>query len=153
MRDDQADQPVDLDRWRDLVAAVLAAERVDGPGEVTVAFVDAPTIAELNETHLGGDGPTDVLSFPIDGNDDLAAGDERLVGDIVICPAVAAANAPGHAGDYVDEMALLLVHGCLHLVGHDHAEADDRRRMWARERELLVAHHGTPVADPWAESS
>lgn len=147
--DDQTDEAVDVERWRALAAAVLVAEGVEGPGEANLVFVDAATIAELNETHLCGDGPTDVLSFPIDGNDDLADGDERLVGDIVICPAVAAANAPGHAGDYVDELALLVVHGCLHLVGHDHAEADDRRRMWNRERELLAAHHGPLARDPW----
>jgi probable rRNA maturation factor len=64
-----------------------------------------------------------------------------LLGDVVVCPAVAARNAPSHAGTYEDELALLLVHGILHVLGHDHAEADERARMVARERDLLAQFH------------
>jgi probable rRNA maturation factor len=98
---------------------------------------------------MGSNGPTDVLSFPIDSGDDLDDADERLVGDIVVCPAVAARNAPRHAGTYPDEIALLLVHGALHLLGHDHAEAGDRNRMQQRERQLLAAHYGPLAGNPW----
>lgn len=150
--DEQTDCPIEAERWRALVAAVLDAEGVAGPGEATVTFVDRATIATLNHDHLGSDGPTDVLSFPIDAAEELEPGDERLVGDIVVCPSVAAENAPQHAGSFDDEIALLLVHGCLHLLGHDHAEDAERRRMWQRERELLAAHHGTLRRDPWEVS-
>ena len=73
-----------------------------------------------------------------------------LLGDVVVCPAVAVANAPAHAGSYDDEVALLVVHGVLHLLGMDHATDDERDAMQARERELLAAHHGPLAADPWA---
>ncbi len=146
------------------------------PWLVTLRFVDVAAMADLNRQHLGGDGPTDVLSFPLDGPD-LAAGGDRagwagraaagprapavdpdpgdrpplLLGDLVICPAVAVANAPGHAGTADDEIALLVVHGVLHLLGMDHAEPDERRAMQAAERDLLAHHHGVLAADPWAE--
>jgi probable rRNA maturation factor len=126
-----------------------------------VLFVDEDHIAELNARHLGHDGPTDVLSFPIDGVPDVAAGlgplrtiddpDDQplLLGDVVICPAVAARQASGHAGSYEDEVALLLVHGILHVLGMDHAADDERVAMQARERELLGRFHGPLARDPW----
>lgn len=158
---------LDLSRWRSLAEDVLASEGVAGDVEVSLLFVDAPTIAELNRGFLGGDGATDVLSFPIDGDvvdggrspDGGAPGPHRelpppddlplLLGDVVICPAVAEANAPAHAGTLDDELALLLVHGILHLLGHDHAERDERERMQERERALLAEHWGPLAADPW----
>jgi probable rRNA maturation factor len=150
--DEQEDHLVDADQWRALVAAVLASERVTGPGEANVLFVDEPAMADLNQLHMGAAGSTDVLSFPIDAADELDDADERIVGDIVICPAVAFRNAPNHAGTYPDEVALLLVHGVLHLLGHDHADEVERRRMWDRERELLAAHWRPLARDPWREA-
>ena len=64
-----------------------------------------------------------------------------LLGDVVICPSVAARNAPEHAGTYEDELALLIVHGILHLLGMDHIEDVDAEKMEARERELLAEFH------------
>ena len=64
-----------------------------------------------------------------------------LLGDVVICPAVAAAQAPSHAGTLADELALLVVHGVLHVLGHDHARLDEAATMQARERELLQRFH------------
>ena len=64
-----------------------------------------------------------------------------LLGDVVVCPAVAARNAPTHAGTYDDEIALLVVHGILHVLGMDHAEADEAAAMQARERDLLGRFH------------
>lgn len=144
-----------LARWAELVRAVLETEGVTGPAEADVVFVDAEEMAALNAEHMGGTGPTDVLSFPIDDEVDEVDevdehGDVRLVGDIVVCRSVAVANAPDHAGDPDDEVALLLVHGSLHLLGHDHAHADERDRMWAAERRLLDAHWRPLAADPWA---
>ena len=152
-RVDDPDEPaigaIDVDRWARLVSSVLAAEGVAGPGELNVLFVGDDEIAELNIEHLGHEGPTDVLSFPIDGVDELELGEVRLVGDILVSPATAARNAPEHAGSFEDEIALLVVHGTLHLLGHDHAEPGERDRMWARERELLAELHGPLVRDPW----
>ncbi|HVT76850.1 MAG TPA: rRNA maturation RNase YbeY [Acidimicrobiales bacterium] len=157
--DEQSDQPVDAPRWQLLADKVLHAEKVKGDAELSVLFVDEATIASLNERFLGKSGPTDVLAFPLDDDPDEpgrwpdaggpAPGREppepsdlpTLLGDVVICPSVAARNAPEHAGTYDDEIALLLVHGILHLLGMDHIEEADAEKMEARERELLAEFH------------
>jgi probable rRNA maturation factor len=151
-------------RFTGLVAGVLEDHRGGGPIVVGLQFVDADQMAELNLAHLGHEGPTDVLSFPIDGDPrsstdpvassqsaELGVDDQPpwMLGDIVICPAVAAANAPSHAGTYDDELALLIVHGLLHLLGLDHAADDERVAMQARERDLLGRLHGPLAGDPW----
>jgi probable rRNA maturation factor len=153
--DDGADEPpVDVEHWRRLATDVLVHEGV-GAMEVSVAFVDAATIAALKRDHLDGDGaPTDVLAFPIDDVRGEPGDDApRLLGDVVICPAVAASQAADHAGRVDDELALLLVHGLLHLLGMDHAEQDEQRAMQARERDLLERFHGPLAGDPWRDDA
>jgi probable rRNA maturation factor len=145
--DEQSDVEVDVDRWCGLAAAVV--RDCDRRGELTLTFVDRAEIADLNEQHLGEAGPTDVLSFPLDAgvesrSDHSALGTDAvptLLGDVVICPDVARTQAPTHAGSLDDELALLVVHGVLHVLGYDHAEAADAEAMLARELELLAAHH------------
>jgi len=137
--DNQADEVVQLDRWAALAAAALDTEGVTAPAECNLLFVDADTIAALKAEHLGGDGPTDVLAFPIDDAGPVDTDMPRLVGDIVICPSVARRNREGRALD--DELALLVVHGVLHLLGHDHAEPDETHRMKEREQVLLGTFH------------
>ena len=96
----------------------------------------------LNVEHMGGTGPTDVLSFPLDAAEDSVVGPgPRLLGDVVVCPAVAADQAPTHAGTLDDELALLIVHGILHVLGWDHATEDETATMQAREQDLLAACH------------
>lgn len=136
--DEQSEVPVDADRWAALAAAALREEGC--VGELTLTFVDRDEIADLNAEHLGQHGPTDVLSFPLDPFGEDAPG-PTLIGDVVICPEIAAAGAPGHAGTLEDELALLTVHGVLHVCGYDHAEPDAAAAMRARELALLVAHH------------
>ena len=139
--DEQTEVEVDGDRWADLAAAVLGTEaRV---GELTLTFVDRDEIAALNAEHMGKAGPTDVLSFPLDSFDDAADAmpGPVLLGDVVVCPAVAREAAPTHAGTLDDELALLVVHGILHVLGHDHFEAEETRVMRDRERALLELHH------------
>jgi probable rRNA maturation factor len=135
--DEQADVAVDVDRWAELARRVLEDER--RTGELTLTFVDRDEIAALNREHLGKDGPTDVLSFPLD--DEPSPDVPVLLGDVVVCPAVAAEQAPAHAGTLDDELALLVVHGVLHVVGHDHAEPEETAAMRARELEHLQRHH------------
>jgi probable rRNA maturation factor len=142
--DEQSDVDVDVDRWCELAAAVL--RDCGRNGELTLTFVDRAEIADLNEQHLGKSGPTDVLSFPLDADADSPSdtGDDAvptLLGDVVICPDVARAQAPTHAGSLEDELALLVVHGVLHVLGYDHAEPGEAEAMRAKELELLVAHH------------
>ena len=107
-------------------------------GELTLTFVDASEMAALNEQYMGKVGPTDVLSFPMD--DDPMPGVPTLLGDVVISPAVASAQFAEHAGTFDDEIALLVVHGVLHVLGFDHAEPDEAAVMRRRELELLEAH-------------
>jgi probable rRNA maturation factor len=136
--DEQSDVDIDVDRWRRLAVDVLESEGVHG--ELTLTFVDRDEIAVLNRDHMGADGPTDVLSFPLD--DPTAATDlPVLLGDVVVCPAVASDQTGDHAGTLDDELALLVVHGVLHVLGHDHADADETAGMQGRERELLERHH------------
>jgi probable rRNA maturation factor len=147
--DEQRAAPVDVRRWVDLARNVLLAEGVSGDAELSLLFVDEDTIAGLNQRFMDADGPTDVLAFPID---DPAAVDPGadvsgpasgplLLGDVVVCPAVAVRQAPDHGASYEDELALLVVHGVLHVLGHDHADAEETTRMQARERELLGRFH------------
>ena len=138
--DEQTDVVVDVTRWVRLARDVLIDE--GRRGELTLTFVDRDEIAALNDEHLGTDGPTDVLSFPLDVDDQASAsGVPVLLGDVVVCPAVAAEQASTHAGTVDDELALLVVHGVLHILGHDHAEPAETERMRARELELLRRHH------------
>src|SRR4029078_5130400 len=97
----------------------------------------------LNAEHMGQAGPTDVLSFPLDSFDEAADAmpGPVLLGDVVVFPAVAREAAPTHAGTLDDELALLVVHGVLHVLGHDHFEAAQTREKRARERALLEQHH------------
>lgn len=139
--DEQDVLAVDVARWVALAEAVLASEVQRG--ELTLTFVAADEMAALNVEHMGHDGPTDVLSFPLDTDHGAIAmaGVPLLLGDVVVCPAVAADQATEHAGTLDDELALLVVHGVLHVLGHDHAGDDDTAVMRRRERELLEAHH------------
>ncbi len=104
----------------------LAQETLRGEGltdvELSVSFVDEAEVEDLHVRYMDEPGPTDVLSFPQD--------DDRLLGDVVICPAVAARNNPD---DTAAEMRLLLVHGILHLLGHDHENPYEKAAMWAKQ--------------------
>jgi probable rRNA maturation factor len=105
------------------LATLAAASAGVEDGHLAVEFVDAERIAELNAEHRGKEGPTDVLSFPIDGADPLDAEEERELGDVVICP------------EHTEDLREAVVHGVLHLVGMDH-EADDGE-MLALQAEIL----------------
>lgn len=157
--DEQTDVALDLARWRGLALEVLRAEGVRGDAQLGLTFVGERAMSELNAAHMGHEGPTDVLAFPMDAVDTTRTPgpathsrspqhgrtDESdhtlLLGDVVVCPAVARAQAPAHAGTVDDELALLVVHGILHVLGHDHDAEASASRMHARERELLQAHH------------
>jgi probable rRNA maturation factor len=113
------DLPVDEAALVALARATLVGEGLHDV-ELSVSFVDEIEISDLHVRYMEEPGPTDVLSFPQD--------DELLLGDVVICPAVAAAQNPN---DLVAELRLLLVHGILHLLGHDHEDPDAKAAMWS----------------------
>ncbi len=155
--DDRQDQvAVAAGRLRVLAEEVLAAEGVQAGAEVGLLFVDEAAMADLNLRHMGVAGPTDVLAFPLDGagathggapeldgGSELLGGSEILgdsvflVGDVVVCPTVARRAADERGEQVEDELALLVVHGMLHLLGHDHAEPAEAAEMQQRERDLL----------------
>jgi probable rRNA maturation factor len=113
--------------------AVLAHQSVDG--DLTIMLTDDAQLRELNREYLGIDAPTDVLSFPASETDPETA--RRYLGDILISVQRAdeQARAAGHALEA--EIQLLAVHGTLHLLGYDHAEADEKARMWKAQAEVL----------------
>lgn len=102
---------------------------------VSIALVDRPTIARMNRTHLGHSGPTDVISFGFA----RATASDPVIGDIYICPDVARANAKAHGRGVREELARLVVHGVLHVLGYDHPEDESREEspMWQRQERLL----------------
>jgi len=108
---------------RDLVAVAerTLADEGRAEGELSLSFVTSEEMADLHTTYMGEEGPTDVLSFPMD--------EEGLLGDVVICPAEAARNNP----DVEAELRLLVAHGVLHLLGYDHEEEGERRVMWGKQ--------------------
>jgi probable rRNA maturation factor len=163
--DEQNDQPVDTMRWVRLAELVLLEEGVPGDAELSMLFVDEAAMADLNKRFLGKDSPTDVLAFPIDeepveggrspdsggtgpGDTSEPSDMPTVLGDVVICPSVAHRNAPEHAGTYDDEVALLIVHGLLHLLGMDHTDDDEAEAMEEREQALLTKFHRPPQPAP-----
>jgi probable rRNA maturation factor len=137
------DVPVkDLSR---LSRFVMDRMRVHPQAELCIKLVDEATIAELNEQWMEKEGPTDVLAFPMD---ELRPGlvteepDEGVLGDLVLCPVVAARQAQEAGHGTADEIDLLTVHGILHLLGYDHAEPEEHREMFALQARLLAEWQG-----------
>ncbi len=120
--DNRSGVVVDADGAADLARAALAIEGVER-AELGISFVTAEESRSLKAEHLGIDEPTDVLSFPIDGIDELPKGVPRALGDVVLCPEVVGG-----------EWRWPLVHGLLHLLGHEHGAEMERR-----ERAILEA--------------
>ncbi|MBS3941383.1 MAG: rRNA maturation RNase YbeY, partial [Actinobacteria bacterium] len=103
-------------------------------------LVDETTIAGLNAQHMGKDGPTDVLAFPIDAPGESPPDAPAILGDVVLCPAVAHEQASGFGRTPDDEVRLLAVHGILHLLGMDHADPEEERAMFGLTDELLASY-------------
>ena len=123
--------PVDRGRMREVVRAVLAGEGRDD-AEISLAFVDNPTIHRLNQRYLQHDEPTDVLSFPLSD-----PGARRLAGELVIGVEVAATQAAERGHDVQAELALYVIHGLLHLCGFDDHDEAGAGAMRQRERHYL----------------
>jgi probable rRNA maturation factor len=151
---EQLDVECDVTRYVTLARLTLAREQVVGTSEMSLILCDEDAISRLNEQYMDAKGPTDVLAFPVD--DDIVGSGRnpdnggrgpgtpsedddipQLIGDVYVCPAIAAAQAPDHKNTFDQEMALLVVHGTLHLLNYDHYEEDEREEMQAREREIL----------------
>lgn len=142
---DEQDDPLEIDALGALAAAVLRGEGLPDDTLVSLTFVDTAEITHLNEQHLDRWGATDVLAFPIEelvpGHVPArqSEGPPLMLGDVVVCPTVVRTQASNAEVAFEDEMALMVVHGVLHLLGYDHGNDGDAELMEARERDLLAA--------------
>lgn len=133
--------PVPEQELADLGRHVLEQLRVHPLAELTISLVDEGAMAALHEQWMDLPGPTDVMSFPMDELRPGRDGQEPtpgMLGDVVLCPSVARAQAAAAGHAVGDELLLLTTHGILHLLGFDHAEADDEREMFDLQRTLLL---------------
>lgn len=133
---------VDTERLIGLARFALDLLRIHPQSELSILLVDPDTMSAYHEKYMDEPGPTDVLSFPMD---ELRApdGDEEpplgLLGDIVLCPAVTAAQAAEHQRTPEQEADYLLIHGLLHLLGHDHAEPGEKKVMFDLNDKIIAA--------------
>ena len=134
-------QEVDEARLSRLATHVLQAEKVDEEAELSVLLVGSDHIRKLNARFAGDDYATDVLSFPMMEDDESSL----LLGDVVICPEVAATNAAKLGHDVARELDTLLVHGTLHLLGYDHDDEEEKARMEERQRDILAGFQASAV--------
>ena len=137
----ETEAAVDEIEFAELGAFVLREMHVAEGAELAILFVDEVAMERLHVQWMDEPGPTDVLSFPMD---ELRPGtaesptEAGLLGDVVVCPTVAARQAKkaGHSAD--EEMLLLTTHGILHLLGYDHVEPEEEKEMFALQRQLLL---------------
>ena len=136
----ETDASVDEAQLIRLVAFDLERLFVHPDADVAIVLVDVAAMEQLHVQWMDEPGPTDVLSFPMDelrpGTED-APTPAGLLGDIVLCPAVAETQAVAAKHSTQDELILLTTHGLLHLLGFDHAEPDEEREMFGLQRELI----------------
>jgi probable rRNA maturation factor len=134
---------------------VLDQLRIHPLAELSVLLVDERSMTELHERWMGEPGPTDVLAFPMDelrppqpGSREEPGADPGLLGDVVLCPQVAAEQAAKAGHSTQDELSLLCVHGILHLLGYDHAEPDEHAVMFGLQEQLLKSWQDAKVQGP-----
>jgi probable rRNA maturation factor len=133
--------PVDEAALQRIATYVLDQLHVHPDAELAIVLVDESAMEQLHVQWMDEPGPTDVLSFPMD---ELRPGTEDsptpagLLGDIVLCPQVAIAQAETAGHSALEELLLLTTHGLLHLLGFDHAEPDEEKEMFGLQRDLLV---------------
>ncbi|WP_134766169.1 rRNA maturation RNase YbeY [Nocardioides sp. 1609] len=137
---DESGLDVDVQHLARLSRFVMDRMRVHPLAELCIKAVDEDTIAQLNEQWMEKEGPTDVLAFPMD---ELRPGlvdeepEEGVLGDIMLCPAVAVRQGETAGHGTLAEIELLTTHGILHLLGYDHAEPEEHRVMFALQDEIL----------------
>ena len=133
--------PVDEGALQRLATFALDHLHVHADADLAILMVDEAAMEQLHVQWMDEPGPTDVLSFPMDelrpGSED-ALTPAGLLGDIVVCPQVAIAQAQTAGHSPLEEMLLLTTHGILHLLGFDHAEPEDEKEMFGIQRDILV---------------
>lgn len=139
----ESGQEVDTAGLLRLADFALEKLRIHPQAELSIVLVDEDTMSAYHEKYMDEEGPTDVLSFPMDELRPPADDEEPpegLLGDIVLCPAVTARQAAEHGRTPDAEAEYLLVHGLLHLLGYDHATAEERAEMFGLKDDLLAAY-------------
>jgi probable rRNA maturation factor len=129
-----------------LARHVLGAMHVHPQAELSIVLVDEPAMAQLHVHWMDEPGPTDVLSFPMDElrpGSDVEDSPPGLLGDVVVCPQVAARQARAADSSTTEETLLLTAHGILHLLGYDHAEPGEEKEMFELQRKLLLTFLST----------
>jgi probable rRNA maturation factor len=125
---------------QDVVLFGMARMRVHPDAELAIVLVDEGAMEQLHLQWMGEPGPTDVLSFPMDelrpGRDGETSA-EGILGDIVLCPSVAATQAEAAGHSVMTELSMLTIHGLLHLLGYDHAEPDEEKEMFGLQADIL----------------
>ncbi len=133
--------PVDEAALQRLAEYALSALHVHPDAELAILLVDEAAMEQLHVQWMDEPGPTDVLSFPMDelrpGTEDMPT-PAGLLGDVVLCPQVAGAQAETAGHGLMDELLMLTTHGILHLLGFDHAEPEEEREMFGIQRDILV---------------
>jgi probable rRNA maturation factor len=145
----ESDLSVDEARVLKLASFALDSLHIHPDAELAIQFVNEDAMTTLHVQWMDEPGPTDVLSFPMDelrpGND-LEVSAPGLLGDIVVCPQVAAKQAETAGHETINEILLLTTHGILHLLGYDHAEPDEEKEMFGLQREILEAFYASENA-------
>lgn len=135
---------LDLDRVQSLAIHVRDELKLHPQVDIGVIFVDEAAMTELHIKWMDEPGPTDVLSFPMDElrpGSDLLPSPEGILGDIVVCPQVAAEQALKAGHSTMEEILLLVTHGMLHLVGFDHAEPEEEKEMFGLQKQFLASFY------------
>lgn len=141
---DEQKENVGLRDLHALAEMVLREEGYPEDAEATLLFVDESEMASYNQRFLERNGATDVLAFPVEDllpgviPDTYPQGPPLMLGDVVIAPSYVRRQADDFGVTFEDEMALMVTHGVLHLLGYDHVEDDEAERMEERERQLLA---------------
>ncbi len=141
---DEQGEPLEAEPLRRLAEMVLQEENLPPDTEAALIFVEPDQMAQYNQRFMGREGPTDVLAFPLE---DLEPGEAPLppgngppinLGDVIVAPRVVSAQARRAGVSFDQEMALVVVHGLLHLLGYDHQDDEEAEQMEAREWQLLA---------------
>ncbi len=140
---DEQSESVNLEQLREIAELVLREEGYPGETEVTVLLVNEDEMSSYNERFLSRSGPTDVLAFPVEElapglvPDHDPNGPPFMIGDVIVAPAYVGRQALEYDVSFDDEMALMVTHGILHLLGYDHVDDIEAEHMERRETELL----------------
>ena len=144
----ETEYDVDLQDVNKLAESVMSAMFLHPETEVSIVFIDEEAMSALHVQWMDLEGPTDVMSFPMDElrpGHEKAPGENGILGDIVICPTVAEAQAKAGGHSTHDEILLLTTHGLLHLMGFDHMEPEEKEEMFSLQRRLLESYTGRPA--------